>query len=115
VKPGVDRDNWSPLDEDAEEALAAAAEGMAQAESNAKEWAGGAERSIRALSSGTRITADGLVRNVGLPSKGVYKNNAVGALFSSLAKRGLIKWTGEYVKSKRVIGHGNLQRVWERT
>lgn len=74
---------------------------------NAAEWLG-------QLHYGVEFTADDLVRAIGLPDSGVARNNVVGALFSAASKRGTIMFTGRFRKSERVIGHGNLQRVWRK-
>jgi hypothetical protein len=89
--------------------------GMAQAASSERAWVWGrdAEAAIRQLAaSGVPFTADDLIRLVGLPSWGVNRNNAVGALFTSAAKRGLIVRTGHYRKSRRALSHGRMIAVW---
>jgi hypothetical protein len=61
---------------------------------------------------GREIVADDLIRAIGLPDVGVYRNNSVGAWFGAQAKAGRLHFAGRTRKSKRVIGHGNPQRVW---
>lgn len=78
-------------------------------------WREAAETWIRSQAAGSELTADDLAAAVGLPSEGVYRNNAVGGLFGALAKAGAIEWTGHFRRSERAIGRGNLQRVWRRT
>jgi len=76
-------------------------------------WTGRAERAIRELAElGTPFTADDLIRKVGLPSSGPNNNNAVGSVFSSAAKRGLIERTGHYRQSRRALAHGRMIAVW---
>lgn len=62
---------------------------------------------------GRVFTADDLVAAIGLPDSGVARNNVVGAWVAAQARRGRIVWTGEWRKSRRVIGHRNPQRVWK--
>ncbi len=38
--------------------------------------------------------------------------NAIGAEFSQAARAGLIRWTGEVVRSSSINRHGGLIRVW---
>ena len=70
---------------------------------------------VRQLRPGTEFTADTLARAIGLPDElgsRARPNNSVGAQFSALSRAGTICWTGSYRRSERVVGHGNLQRVW---
>lgn len=95
---------------------AAAATGMQRAESaeRAKDWRRDASAWLDGITVGTEITADDLVRAVGLPDEGKDKNNSVGAWFNSQAVLGYIRFAGRYTHSDRVIRHGNLIRVWRR-
>lgn len=77
-------------------------------------WKANAEGWIHSLPTGYLFTADDLVRAIGLPEPGAEKNNVVGAIFSAQAKRGVIYFCGTFRRSQRVIGHGNLQRIWEK-
>jgi hypothetical protein len=40
------------------------------------------------------------------------KNNAVGAVFQACAKRGWIKPTGHYMKSRRASNHSAVLAIW---
>lgn len=62
--------------------------------------------------SGRTFTADDVVAVVGLPDFGPNRNNAVGAVFSSAAKRGWIVSTGVYRKSRRPEAHARVIAVW---
>jgi hypothetical protein len=64
---------------------------------------------------GKTFTADDLVAAIDRPDA-IERggNNVVGAWIAAQAKRGRIEWTGHYLKSQRVEGHGNLQRVWRK-
>jgi len=104
---------------DSEGAREAAVAGMAKAERAARvqRWKAGAVAWVRDLSIGHEFVADDVVAALGLPdpSAGPATNNVVGAVFSSLSKARLITFTGKFKASERVIGHGNLQRVWRRS
>jgi hypothetical protein len=103
-----------------DKAQEAADAGMSQA-LNAKRvqaWKEQASVWLFDLPAGTLVTADSMTAAVGLPDtpgQGSDRNNVVGALFSGWRKRGLIEFTGRYVKSERVERHGNAQREWRRT
>jgi hypothetical protein len=61
--------------------------------------------------SGRAFTSDDLIAQVGLPD--MYgRNNAVGALFISAAKQGLIVKTGHYVKARRAASHARMLALW---
>lgn len=98
-------------------AKVAAEEGMEQAykAERVQAWKDSASAWFDALPSGFHFTADMLVSAVGLPDAGPARNNVVGAWFSSRSKTGLVTWTGRWSTSKRVVGHGNPQRIWEKT
>jgi hypothetical protein len=104
---------------DSEAARDAAVEGMARAERAARvqRWKAAAVAWVRDLSTGTEFTADDMVAALGLPdpSAAPAANNVIGAVFSSLSRANLVTFTGAFKTSERVIGHGNLQRIWRRT
>jgi len=97
-------------------AQAAADEGMAKAlrAERVEAWKGNAESWLEGVERYATFTADDLVAVIGLPDQGVARNNVVGAWLAAKSRKGVIRWTGRFKKSERVIGHGNLQRVWER-
>ena len=97
------------------EQLAEAGQQQALDANRVRPWRDRALDWLRRQPQGTLLTADDLVTWVGLPDEGVYRNNAVGGFFAAQHKQGRIRFSGQYRKSERVIGHGNLQRVWERT
>lgn len=96
------------------EAEARAEVGMAQAweADRVQMWKILAAEYLFSLSSGTEFTADDMVAEIGLPDEGVNRNNVVGAWFSAHAKAGDIVFANRLGRSKRVVRHGNLQRVW---
>jgi hypothetical protein len=61
--------------------------------------------------AGSPFTADDLVAVVGLPDTGQNRNNAIGGLFGSAAKRGTIRRTG-FRRTERVLGHARTVSVW---
>jgi len=103
---------------DGDLARAAAEQGMERAERAARvqRWKTAAVAYVRDMHTGTELTADDVIAALGLPdpSAGPATNNVVGAVFSSLSKAEVIVFTGRFKASERVIGHGNLQRVWRR-
>lgn len=101
---------------DATAAKEAAQEGMDKAERalRVQQWKAQADALLENIPIGRTFTADYVVRMVGLPDEGVAKNNVVGAWFSAKSKAGIIRFTGRFRKSERVVGHGNLQRIWEK-
>lgn len=101
---------------DAQAAKEAAETGMERASraERVQEWKVRAEEWFEELPRWRAFTADDLVEEIGLPDEGVAKNNVVGAWFSSKSKAGTIRFAGRFAKSERIIGHGNLQRVWEK-
>lgn len=60
---------------------------------------------------GDCFTADDARAIAGDPPADVHPNLA-GAVFNAAAKAGIIRFVGEYALSARVVGHGNLLRVW---
>jgi hypothetical protein len=78
-------------------------------------WKEHAERAIYNLAAtGLPFTADDVVAEVGLPDRsvGMNRNNAVGAVFSACAKRGWIRSTGHYMKSRRASNHSAVLAIW---
>jgi hypothetical protein len=78
-------------------------------------WKEHAERAIYNLATtGLPFTADDVVAEVGLPDGrvGMNRNNGVGAIFSACAKRGWIKPTGHYMKSRRRSNHSAVLAIW---
>lgn len=75
-------------------------------------WKQAAAAWFSLLTPGEEIVADDLIAAIGLPDQGVAKNNVVGAIFSAQSKSGRLRFSGRFQKSERVIGHGNLQRIW---
>ena len=94
-------------------------EGMARAlnKKGLEEW----QERVRVwawhLDAGQRIVANDIIEMFGTPSGGTEsnKNNAVGAIMNGLAKKGVLRKTGEYAKSSRPERHGAIVAVWERT
>lgn len=97
-------------------AKTAAEEGMGRASraDRVQEWKAKADEMFERAPISAQFTADNIVARIGLPDEGVARNNVVGAWFSAKSKAGRIRFTGRFLKSERVIGHGNLQRVWEK-
>jgi hypothetical protein len=62
----------------------------------------------RLAASGVPFTVEDITREVGLPSH----RNAVGSLVNTLARAGIIEWTGEMRQAQRGSRHANLNRVW---
>jgi predicted nucleic acid-binding Zn ribbon protein len=91
--------------------------GMALANSKHVEWQGRVHSFILTLRGGRQLTAEEITDSCGLPTvgHGSNKNNSVGATMNALAKAGLIRKTGEYVKSSRPERHSAMIAVWERT
>ncbi len=59
------------------------------------------------------FTIDDVISIIGLPSEGQNKNNAVGALMSGAAKRGIIRAVG-FTESTRAGSHGRAVRLWKK-
>lgn len=118
-RPAADEDTGSGQLFDSAAARAAGEAGMAQAERAARvqRWKAAAEAWVRDLPVGAEVVADDVVAALGLPdpSAGPASNNVIGAIFSSLSRAEVLTFTGRFKTSERVIGHGNLQRVWRRT
>jgi len=92
----------------------AAGAGMEQAlrAERVQVWKQNAERWLDGQHQGRLFTADDLVADIGLPDVGQGRNNVVGAWINAQQKRQRIEFTGRLDKSRRVEGHGNLQRLW---
>jgi len=101
---------------DAAEASRAKAEGVGRVLDSGRAW----PWKLRALdvledlaASGEPFTADDLVAVTGLPESSTPNaNNAVGAVFNAVARRGLIVKTGAYRKSRRAVGHARVVAIW---
>lgn len=100
------------VDADRAEHAAVAGEVAALSADRVAPWRERAVAWLDSLPAGREITADDLVDAVGLPAEGVHRNNAVGGLFGTRSRAGRLEWTGDFRRSEREIGHGNLQRVW---
>lgn len=94
-------------------------EGMAKAlaKPGLSEWQDKVKLWTWQRSAGTRFTSEDIIEEFGLPTGEVRtnKNNAVGAIMNAIAKKGVIRNTGDYVKSSRPSSHGAVIAVWERT
>jgi hypothetical protein len=78
-------------------------------------WKAAADRWLADLPVGFEFTADTLVARLGrpdVPGSRERPNNVIGAWLSGKAKRGAIRWSGRYRRSRRAEGHGNQQRIW---
>lgn len=93
----------------------AAAEAAMKAAADARqEWIARADEWLRLQPQGTVLTADDLVAAVGLPLGAIAMagNNAMGALFRSWARQGLIYAVG-FTQATRKSSHGGILRVWK--
>jgi hypothetical protein len=77
---------------------------------HAEDWAERAERWFHSVNHGVSFTADDLRELVGDPPA---HGDAMGAVFRSAARAGLITCTGT-TTSKRPDAHGRLLREWRR-
>lgn len=78
-------------------------------------WNGQARLAVLALAAtGEPFTSEEVTARCGLPrgTVGTNRNNAVGALLSGAARRGLIRKTGRTVPSTRVSSHGAALAEW---
>lgn len=95
------------------------AEGMFAALSSdaGSEWAERARVWVWNLSLDVRFTSEDIVEAIGLPrgDVGSNQNNAVGGTMNAIARAGLARSTGEYVKSKRPSSHSAVIALWVRT
>lgn len=92
--------------------LSLKAKGQARATAGATEWH---EIALKWLSEALGdFSADDLVEDIGLPNKvATNGNNAVGAVFSSARKQGMIRRVG-WTQSRRPESHGRVVAVWSR-
>jgi hypothetical protein len=93
-------------------------EGQTKALTGAAAWAERANAWIVKLPAGTLFSANELVRAVDLPHPDTdtpNRNNAVGALFSSASRRGLMRKTGNYKPSNNSANRGAVVAIWMRT
>lgn len=99
-------------------ALAGKADGMALALKPATldEWRERFRSHVADRAPGATFTSEDVVDAVGLPTgeHGMNRNNAVGAMMSGLARRGLIRKTSRRVPSARPSSHAAELVVWER-
>jgi hypothetical protein len=79
-------------------------------------WKGDFKAVVEKMPEGRRFTSEDVLAIVGLPTGRVEANanNAVGAMMTGLAKRGLIRKTTTRVPSRRASSHGAELIVWER-
>jgi hypothetical protein len=79
------------------------------------DWRLAAGRWLQTLPRGHQFTSEDLVAACGLPrgAIGTNQNNAVGALISGYARRGVIRDTGRWIKSQRASSHAAKLTVWE--
>lgn len=85
--------------------------GMERALDTKSEYRTSVEAAIKILAiAGREFSSDDVRELVGDPPHNV-STNTTGALFSAAAKAGIIRKVG-YDISKRVVGHGNLVRLW---
>jgi hypothetical protein len=94
-------------------------EGIAKALSKASvsDWQDNVKLWAWRLNAGDLFTSEDVTEEFGLPTGEVKtnKNNAVGAIMNAIAKKGIIRNTGNYVKSSRPSSHSAVIAVWERT
>lgn len=79
------------------------------------DWRARAMAEIERLARvGAPFTSEVVTAVVGLPRHAIRmnRNNAVGALMSAAAKRGIIHKTGRYVPSQRRRSHGAMLAEW---
>lgn len=79
------------------------------------DWKRRFERAAKLFADeGEPFTSEDIVDLVGLPRGNINKdrNNAVGAMMNSLAKRRIIKKTGRHVLSKRPTSNGAELNEW---
>jgi len=90
---------------------------LALSKASVSDWQTQAHSWLYALPGKRRFTSEDLVDAVGLPTgaEASGKNNAVGAVMNAAAKKGVIRNTHDYVKTKRPASHGRIIAVWERT
>lgn len=77
-----------------------------------QEWKRQATAWLRRHAIGDQVTADDLIRDIGIPDIGANRVNVVGAWFSAQSKSGFVRWSGAVKRSKRTTRHTGIQRVW---
>lgn len=89
--------------------------GQAKSASAHAEWLDKAKAVALDLASRGEFTADDIVQAVGLPTgrSEANANNAVGTLFSHLARGKHIEWTGRLAQCTRTENHASDLRVWQ--
>jgi len=111
--------HWSKVKvEGLAEGLRLKEEGQTKALTGAASWAERANTWIAGLPTGRYFTSNDLLQHVDLPHPDAAKpnqNNAVGAIFSSASKRGLIRKTGDYEPSIRAANRGAVVAIWVRS
>jgi hypothetical protein len=77
-------------------------------------WRERADRWLAEQPQGRLFTADDLVAAIDkpFPAGGPAENNAIGGWINAQARGRRIEFTGRLSTSRRVQGHGNLQRLW---
>jgi len=70
------------------------------------------ERVVRSLAATYKpFTSEDIIEEIGTPSEGSNRNNAIGALMSAAAQSGIIKKSG-FATAKRQSSHGRIIHVW---
>jgi hypothetical protein len=73
----------------------------------------------RCILTGSSFTADDVTADGAVTIDGTHEPNArqngIGSMFNRAAKRGLIEWTGEVVRSRAPHRRGGTIRVWTGT
>lgn len=89
--------------------------GMTAALDAKQEWNGRAHLVLLRLAlSGNPFTSEDITQAVGLPhgGQGMHKNNAVGSLFSSASREGLIRPTGRILRTRNKASHSHMIIEW---
>ena len=89
--------------------------GESRALTAADDWRSQADRAIKYLAHlDDPFTSEDVIARAGLPTGNTRTNanNAVGAVMSAAARRGLIRKTG-YTQSSRPSSHGAIIALWE--
>lgn len=88
--------------------------GQTQALNAKSEWHGRARAYVKSLTPGALITSEDVTDVIGMPAGdiGMNRNNAVGALMQSLARKGLLT-RHSYVSSKNPQAHGAVIALWK--
>ena len=73
-------------------------------------------RMAHLISAGVRFTADDLTADGHVTLDQTHtpnaRQNGIGALFNQAARRGLIEWTGNVVRSRAPHRKGGMNREW---